>query len=72
MMDVISADNVKMCSTNRAIRLCSELVKSMSWISSQKMKNNSPYVFWSFWFLRIHSRMMYLVNTMVMWLTIAP
>ena len=56
IIDVISADNVKMCSTNRAIRLCSALVRSMSWISSQNMKNNSPYVFWSFWFLRIHSR----------------
>lgn len=56
IIDVISADNVKMCSTNRAIRLRSALVRSMSWISSQNMKNNSPYVFWSFWFLRIHSR----------------
>ena len=46
--DVISAESVDICSTNRAIRLCSALVKSMSWISSQYMKNSSPYVFSSF------------------------
>ena len=40
--DVISAESVDICSTNRAIRLCSALVKSMFWISSQYMKNSSP------------------------------
>lgn len=40
--DVISAESVDICSTNRTIRLCSALVKSMSCISSQYMKNSSP------------------------------
>ena len=39
--DVISAESVDICSTNRAIRLCSALVKSMSWISLQYMKNST-------------------------------
>lgn len=33
--------------------------------------SRDEYVFWSFRFRRIHSRMMYRVNTMVVWLTMA-
>lgn len=43
--DVISAESVDICSTNRAIRLCSALVKSMSCISSQYMKKQFAITF---------------------------
>ena len=39
------------------------IIKPISWISSQYIKNSSPYVFSSFWFRRSHSRMIYRVNT---------
>ena len=42
MQAVISADSVEICSTNRAIRLWRASVNSISWMSSQNMKNNSP------------------------------